>query len=179
MKTNRKNVVINIKHFVAFTKKQSVHEVFKDVLFSLLLNEENQNVISVLLFTLSTQWISWKESSDVVVFNLIFIVFFPLPCIHPPPIPSSASTHHPPPHNHHTIVHVHESFSLFAQSLRPLPPPQLAVICSPSMSLSLFCLWVQCAHSSPQSSDFIDKVISEGFLVLTISSLTSPLVFLF
>ena len=30
-------------------------------------------------------------------------------------------------HHHHTIVRVHESFYLFAQSLHPLPLPALAV----------------------------------------------------
>ena len=34
----------------------------------------------------------------------------------------------PPPSNHHTVVHVHESFFLFAQSLHPLTSHPLAVI---------------------------------------------------
>ena len=42
------------------------------------------------------------------------------------------------PSNHLTVVHVHESFFLFALFLCPLTyPPTPAVICSPSMSLSL------------------------------------------
>ena len=64
---------------------------------------------------------------------IIFIIFFPLPFC---PLISL------PPSNHHTIVHVHESFFFFAQSFHTLTSPQLAVICSPSVSLSLFCLLV-------------------------------------
>ena len=46
----------------------------------------------------------------------------------------------PPPHNHHTVVHVHESFVLLAQSAHPLnPTPELSAY-SLYMSLSLFCL---------------------------------------
>ena len=52
----------------------------------------------------------------------------------------------PSPSSHHTVVHVHNSFFLFAQSLHPLTPPPLAVICSPSMSQSLFCLFIQFVH---------------------------------
>ena len=43
----------------------------------------------------------------------------------------------PPPSNHHTIVHVHESFFLSAQSLNPLTSPH-------QLSLALN-LWV-CPH---------------------------------
>ena len=44
----------------------------------------------------------------------ICIIFFPLPFI-PLILPSL--------HNHHTVVHVHKSFFLFAQSLHPHCPP--------------------------------------------------------
>ena len=64
---------------------------------------------------------------------LNIFVFFPLP-FSPLIFPS--------PHNHHNVVHVHESFFFFAQSLHPSPPTPLAVILL-SVSLSLFCLLVQ------------------------------------
>ena len=35
---------------------------------------------------------------------------------------------HPFPSNHHTIVHVHESFLLFAQTLHPLASSHVTVI---------------------------------------------------
>ena len=41
------------------------------------------------------------------------------------PLPFSPLTP-PPPSNHHTVVHVHESFFLFAQSLHPHSPPPAA-----------------------------------------------------
>ena len=85
-------------------------------------------------------------------FYLILIAFFPLPFS--PLIPLSSS-------NHHTVVHVHESFFLFAQSLhlQPSPLPQLSS-CSPSMSVSIFCLLVQLAYQSPHMSEIIWYVFS-------------------
>ena len=72
-----------------------------------------------------------------------------------------------PPSNHHNIFHAHESFFLFAQFLQsPNLLPALAVICSPSMSLSLFCLLVQLVHQIPHMrkiiffSSFSDWLIS-------------------
>ena len=56
----------------------------------------------------------WPKISGLVFFS---IAFFPLP-FRPLYLPS----------NHHTVVHVHESFFLFAQSLHPVPFPLLAVI---------------------------------------------------
>ena len=52
----------------------------------------------------------------------------------------------PNPCNHHAVVHVHESFSYFAQSLHILTPPPELSTCSLSMILSLFCLLVQFIH---------------------------------
>ena len=54
-----------------------------------------------------------------------YLLFFLFNCIFPitysplmPPLPS----------NHHTVVHVHESFFLFAQSLHPLTSTPLVVV---------------------------------------------------
>ena len=57
-------------------------------------------------------------------FNLIFIVFFPLPF---------SPLHPPPTRNHHTDVHVHESFFLFVESLHPLTSPPTS--CQPVLHL--------------------------------------------
>ena len=54
---------------------------------------------------------------------MYFIVFFPLPFV---PLKL---------HNHHTVVYVHESFFLFAQSLHPLTPPPVPQICQPALYL--------------------------------------------
>ena len=62
------------------------------------------------------------------LFNLIFIVFFPIPY---------SPLLFPPASNHHTVVHVHESFFLFAQSFHcfaspyplPHPLPGLELLC--------------------------------------------------
>ena len=51
-------------------------------------------------------------------FSKFNLVFFPLPFI--PFI-------RPSPSNYHSVVHVHESFFLFAQSFHPLMTPPLAV----------------------------------------------------
>ena len=61
------------------------------------------------------------------------------------------------PRNHHTVVHVHESFFLFAPSLHPLTslPYQQLSFCTLSMSLSLFCLLVQFVHQIPNTSETI------------------------
>ena len=47
---------------------------------------------------------------------------------------------YPSPCNHHPVVHVHESFFLFVQSLHSLTSllPNWLTSCSPSMSLSIF-----------------------------------------
>ena len=47
------------------------------------------------------------------------------------------------------VVHVCESFFLFAQSLPPHLPPPFLPSCSLSMSLSLFCLLVQFVYWIP------------------------------
>ena len=47
----------------------------------------------------------------IIFENLIFIVFFMLPF---------GPLRPPPPSNHHTVVHVHESFFIFAHSLPAL-----------------------------------------------------------
>ena len=82
------------------------------------------------------------QASLVCFLNYLFL--FNLYCIFSLPfrpfIPPSPSS------NHYTVVHVLESFFLFAQSLHTLNSSQLAVICFPSMSLSLFCLLVQFVH---------------------------------
>ena len=77
---------------------------------------------------------------------LIFIVFFPLPFS--ALIPPTSS-------NHHT-VHVHELFSIVAQSLCPLASPnhQLSS-CSPPGSLSPFSSLVQLVHQIPHMSEII------------------------
>ena len=52
----------------------------------------------------------------------------------------------PSPHHHHSVVHVHESFFLFARSVHPLTSHPKLLACSISMSVSLFCLLVQSVH---------------------------------
>ena len=73
------------------------------------------------------------EDFNIYIF---FNAFFPLPYM-PLILPTSSTCYH------HTIVHVHESFFLFAQFPHPLttPSPELSA-CSLSVSLSLFCLLV-------------------------------------
>ena len=95
-------------------------------------------------------------------FNL-YCICFPLPFT--PLMP-------PPFSNHHTVVHVHESFFLFAQSLLllPLHPHQLLSSC-PSMSLSPFSLLVQFVHQIPQMSESIWYLsFSEWLISLSICS---------
>ena len=56
---------------------------------------------------------------------------------------------HPSPlNNHHTVVHVHDSFYLLAQSLHFLTPASLAVICSPSESVSVLFVSSVCSLDS-------------------------------
>ena len=68
-----------------------------------------------------------------------------------------APLYSPPPYNHHTVVHVHESFLLFAQSLQPLTSPPVS--CHPALcgsvsvlqtkltfSLLVTCLGCLCIH---------------------------------
>ena len=58
----------------------------------------------------------------------IFIVFFPLPF---------SPFILPPTSNHHTVVHVHESFFLFAQSLHPSPRHSCQPVLYESVSILL------------------------------------------
>ena len=55
----------------------------------------------------------------------------------------------PPRHNHHTVVHVHESFFLFALPLHSLTSPHLAVILlSICESVSIFLVSSVCSLDS-------------------------------
>ena len=74
------------------------------------------------------------------IFYLIFSVLFPLPF----------SPHIPlPPGNDHTVVHVHESFLLFAQSLLPLTsPPPAVILLSIYESVSIFLVSSVCSLDS-------------------------------
>ena len=60
----------------------------------------------------------------------------------------------PPPSNHHTVVHIHESFFLFALSLGPLTLP-LCVLLLSIYESSPFSLLVQFVHLIPHVSEVI------------------------
>ena len=95
-----------------------------------------------------------------IVFN-IYCIFYHYHLL--PLYPLSHSTHH-------TAAHVDESFFLFC-SIPPYPnlPTLLAVIFSPSMSLSLFCLLVQFVHYIPNMSEIIWYLsFSDWFISLSI-----------
>ena len=79
-----------------------------------------------------------------IISSSLFYCMFPLP-FSPLTLPL--------PCNHHTVVHVHESFFLFAQSLHSLNAPSQLSPCSPSIGLSLFCLLVQFVHYIPHMSE--------------------------
>ena len=89
-------------------------------------------------------------------FKIIFTVLFPLPFSLLIPLF---------PQQHLTVVHVHESFLHFAQSLYFLSLPTLAVTCSPSMSLSLFSLLVQFVHQIPHMSEVIWYLFFSDWLI--------------
>ena len=80
---------------------------------------------------LSINWFSFFLK--FMWYFFFFIIFFPLPF---------SSLMPTPPHNHHTVVHVHESFFLFAQSLYPYP-----LSCHPALHLWV-CLYFACYFSS-------------------------------
>ena len=88
-------------------------------------------------FHTQMSWKGWGKPPSL--FFLIFIVFFHYHWV---------TLYPPPPGNHHTVVHVCESFFLFAQFLHPLAPPPLAVICSPSMNLSVLLVSSVCSLDS-------------------------------
>ena len=80
------------------------------------------------------------------LFNLchIFITIYLVPLY--PPAPS----------NYHIVVHIHESFFLFAQSLHPPTSCSLQLSSSsPSMSPSTYFLLVQFVHQIPHISEII------------------------
>ena len=69
---------------------------------------------------------------------------------------------------HHIVVHIHESFFLFTQSLLLLNP-LLAVIFFPSMNLYLFYFLVQLVHYIPHMSEIIwYSLFSDWFISLNI-----------
>ena len=106
-------------------------------------------------------------SFELLLFNHLFLLYFSItiytPCtlFHLHPLSST--------HNHHTVVHIHE-FLFFFCSIPPGPaqpsPSQELSSCSPSMSLSLFCLLVEFVHQIPPMSEivwyvsFSDRLIS-------------------
>ena len=69
---------------------------------------------------------SAKLRTFIYLFIYLLTLFNDFYCIFS--ITSLVPIYSPPLHNHHTVVHVHESFFLFAKSLLPQPPPPLADI---------------------------------------------------
>ena len=72
----------------------------------------------------------------------------------------------PPPSNHHTIVHVHESFFLFAQSLHPLTTPTSCHLFSIYKSVSVSLVSSVCSLDSMYHVLFIHMLVGGqlGFL---------------
>ena len=83
--------------------------------------------------------------------------FFPLPFS--PLIP-------PCPHHHHTVVHVHMSFSLFAQSLHPLTFPHLS--CHPALYESVSILLLSSICSLDSTYEWNRMSFSDWFISLSI-----------
>ena len=73
-------------------------------------------------------------------FSFFYFLFFYFVFFHYHSVP----LHHPPSHNHQTVVHVRESFFLFAQYPQPLTSPTLN--CLPALYLWV-CLYLACWFS--------------------------------
>ena len=83
---------------------------------------------------------------------ILFSVFFHYHCL-PLYFPSN---------NHHTVVHVHESFILSAQSLQPLTPPTTSCHL---LSICESVLLVQFVHYIPHMREIIRYLSSSDWLI--------------
>ena len=117
----------------------------------------------------------WKVKRVQVIFTFVLTLFpssffssqyfFPLPFSHrtsplPPAITMSLSP---------------LSFLLIPSTSQPAPPQALAVICSPTMSLSLFCLVDQFIHSVPRMSEIIWYLSFSDWLISLSIMLPRPI----